>query len=237
MAGVRHEEALVKAVGEEVVLVGEPGGEHAEKLAGQRHLVHAVVEVQACQGTPADVQRGVDVGVAPLHDLDKLVPVVDVLEVHLLHGGTGNDERVVAAVAKRLEGVVELDEVVVGGVLALVARHAHEVHVHLQRRLGNEAQDLRLRLDLLGHEVEQHDPQRAHMLLGSDVLLKREDALVVKNLLGRKSGGDVDRHEGSLGEGTWLVQGRFEWLEFPRDKDTLSDGQVRRRTTRGRDMF
>ena len=133
----------------------------------------------------------------PVDDLAQLVPVVDLLERHLLDRRAGDDQAVVVVVPEVLERVVELDQVILGDVLRLVGRDAHEVDVHLQRRLGDQAQDLGLGLDLLGHEVEDRHAQGADVLLARGLLVQREDGLLVQRCLGGKAVGNVDGHLGS----------------------------------------
>ena len=131
---------------------------------------------------------------APVNDLAELVPVVDVLKRHVLHGGAGHNEAVIELVAEGVESVVELNQVVGAHVGGLVAGDAHEVAAHLQRRLGDEAQNLGLSLHLGGHEVQDGHAQRADLLGLGDLLLQGKDALLVQDLLGGKSVGDVDGH-------------------------------------------
>ena len=184
MARVRHVVHLVEAVGEEVVLVAEPLRKDAEELGRQVLLGDTIEVVEACERAPAQVHSREDVLLGPFDDLAELLPVVHVLEGHLLHGRPGDDEAVVVLVAEAVEGVVELHQVVLRDVRGRVGRDAHEVAAHLQRRLGDEAQELRLGLDLGGHEVEDDDPKRADLLGGSDLLLEGEDSLGVQDPLG-----------------------------------------------------
>ena len=135
---------------------------------------------------------------APVHDLAELVPVVNVLVLQVLHGRAGDDEAVVVLVAEGVERVVELDEVVLGDVGGLVGGDAHEVAAHLQRGLGDEAQDLGLGLDLGGHEVEDRHAQGTNLLVAGHLLLKGEDALLLEDGLGGQAVGDVDGHASSV---------------------------------------
>ena len=116
----------------------------------------------------------------------------------MLDGGAGDDETVVVLVAEGVEGVVELDQVVLGDVRGLVSGDAHEVAAHLQRGLGDESQDLRLGLDLGGHEVEDGHAQGTNLLVARDLLLEREDSLLLENRLGGQAVGDVDGHADSV---------------------------------------
>ena len=133
VAGVRHVVHLVEAVGQEVVLVAETLLEHAEKLGSEHFLWDAVEVVETGERAPAQIHRREHVRLRPVDDPAELVPVVDVLELHLLDRRAGDDEAVVVVVLERVEGVVELDQVVGAHVRRLMAAHAHEVAAHLQR--------------------------------------------------------------------------------------------------------
>ena len=193
VTAVRHVVHLVKAVREEVVLIAQTLGKHAKELGAQQALVDAMQVIQAGKGAPAQKHRGQHVLLRPVHDLAQLVPVVDLLERHLLHGRTRDDEAIVVVVLEVIERVVELHEVI-GGMGGLVGRDAHEVDAHLDGRLRDEAQDLRLCLDLGGHEVEQRHMKRTNLLLASHVLLEGKDALLLEDALGGQTVGDVDGH-------------------------------------------
>ena len=153
MARMGHVVHLVEAVGEEVVLVTQPLREHAKELRWQLLLADAIEVVQRGERRPAQVHGREDVLLAPVHDAAVLVPVVDLLEGQVLHRRARDDEAVVVAVGEGVEGLVELDQVVGRDVLGLVGGDPHEVAIHLDRRLGDEPQNLSLGLDLGGHEV------------------------------------------------------------------------------------
>ena len=195
VTGVRHEVHLVEAVGQEVVLVAESLLEHTKKLGAEHLFWDAVEVVEARKRAPAQIHRREHVRLRPVDDSAELVPVVDVLELHLLDRRAGDDEAVVVVVLERVEGVVELDQVVSAHVRRLMAAHAHEVAAHLQRRLRDQAQDLRLGLDLCGHEVQDDHAQRADLLVVRDFFLERKDALLVQGFLGGQAVGNVNGHE------------------------------------------
>lgn len=194
VARVRHVVDLVEAVGEEVVLVAQPLLEDAEELRAEGLLGDAVEVPQRAERSPAQEHRGEHVGLRPVHDTAELVPVVDVLELHLLHRGARDDEPVVVVVLEHIKSVVELHEMVRRDVRRLVGAHAHEIAAHLQRRLRDEAQNLRLGLDLGRHKVQDDDLKGADLLPLGHVLLQREDALLVQELLGGQAVGNVDGH-------------------------------------------
>ena len=112
----------------------------------------------------------------------------------MLHGSTGHHEAVVVVVAEGVEILVELDQMVGGDMRGLMRGGLHEVDLDLQRRFGDQTQQLRLGFDLLGHEVQNHQSERADALTLRLGLLERKDALRVENVSGRKATGDLDRH-------------------------------------------
>ena len=113
----------------------------------------------------------------------------------MLHGGPGNNEAVVTAVLKVVKGIVKLDEVVGGGIAALMGAHTHEIKVHLQRRFRDEAQDLSLSLDFFWHEVKQEHVEGTDVLLAGHVLFEGKGAFVVEDAFCWQSVGNDDGHQ------------------------------------------
>ena len=70
----------------------------------------------------------------------------------------------------------------------------HEIDLHLQRTLRDKAQQLSFRFNLLRHEIQDHQLERAHTLTLRFGLFQRENALGVENVSGRKAAGNLDRH-------------------------------------------
>ena len=146
--------------------------------------------------------------IRPVEDFGEFFPVVHILEGHLLHRGTRHDQAIVVVGLQGIERLIELHEMV-ARMRCLMARNAHEVKAHLEGRLRDEAQDLRLGLDLCRHEVQEDDTKRADLLSGCHFLFEGEDVLVVQDLLCGQAVRDIDRHEGSpesLSKG-WICAG------------------------------
>ena len=147
---------------EPIVKAPEQGGgglEHlvvkdAGELLLQRVLGHAIVIVQAGLGPPADVQGGVNVGSGPGHDLTQLLPVVHGLEIQVFHRGAGDDQPVVIGVLDLIKGGIEGFQMAVIHVLGDVADGLQKFHLSLQGAVGKFAQQLGLRDDLGGHQVQ-----------------------------------------------------------------------------------
>ena len=198
--GVGLQGDLVETVGQEAVFILQILGEHAEQLGRQVALAHAVPVVERGHRAPAQVHGGEHMGPGPIQDGLELVPIVHLFERQVLHRRTGDHESVVIVVAERVKRLVELDQMVGADVGGLVRGGLHEVDLHLQRGLGDQAEQLGLRLDLLGHEVEDHQLERADTLTFRLGFLQREDAFRIEYGSGRQAAGDLDRHGSHYGK-------------------------------------
>ena len=139
-------------------------GKHAEQFLGQSVFLNAVVVVQPCLSAPADVEGGVDVFLAPLHDLTQLVPVFHIAEVQVFDRGAGDDHAVVGAILHLVKGAVEGAQMILVDVLGDVAGGLQQLHLHLEGGVGELAHELGLGDDLGGHEVEDEQLQRTDVL-------------------------------------------------------------------------
>ena len=154
--------------------------------------------VQAGLRAPTNVQRRVHVRGGPIHDLAELGPVVDLLERHLFHRRARDDQAVVVDVADVVERAVERLQVAGAYVRGLMRLGAQQVHLHLQRRVGELAHDLRLGGDLGGHEVEDEHAQRTDVLVQRAVLGHDKDVLALELRGGREGVGNANGHGCSL---------------------------------------
>jgi hypothetical protein len=132
------------------------------------------------------------VGACPVHQLDELGPVVDVLERQLLDRRAGDDEAVEALVAHLAERRVVLEQVLRRGVLRLVRLHVQELDLDLQGGVAEQAQQLRLGDHLRRHQVEDREPQRADVLVQGAVLAHDEDVLALENAHRGQRVGNLD---------------------------------------------
>ena len=135
-----------------------------------------------------------DVGFRPVENALEFVPVGHVLERQQLHRRAGNDEAVELAILHLVPGLVEGDEVFLGGVLGLVVANADQGQFDLQRRGADQPGELRLRPDLVGHQVEQADLEGADVLAQGGLLVHDGHALLDQNFTGGELIGDLDRH-------------------------------------------
>lgn len=68
----------------------------------------------------------------------------------------------------------------------------------LQRRVREQADDLRLRGDFRWHQIEDRQSQRSDVLCDGAMLVHDKDVLAGQNFTGRQSGWDFDWHIGSF---------------------------------------
>ena len=142
---------------------------------------------------PADVHRRVHMRARPRHDLAELLPVVYVLEFELLDGRSGEDHTVVKAVLDLGKILVERLEVREGGIAGDVL-HLQKLHIDLQRRVREQAHELRLRLDLLGHQVQDEHPERSDILMLCAKLRHDKDIFLFESFISGQIFGNSDRH-------------------------------------------
>ena len=191
-------ETVVEAADQRALRLHQIMLEHAARLCRQVVLLDTVMMVQAGLRAPTNVQRRVHVRGGPIHDLAELGPVVDLLERHLLHRRARDDQAVVMDVADVVECAVERLQVAGAYVRGLVRFGAQQVHLHLQRRVGELAHDLRLGGNLGGHEVEDEHAQRTDVLVQRAVLGHDKDVLALELRSGREGVGNTNGHGCSL---------------------------------------
>ena len=139
-------------------------------------------------------------GLRPVEDAGQFVPIGDVLELQVFDGRAGDDEPVEFLARGRDvgEGTVEGLHVLGGGVLRLVAGHPDQRQLDLKRRGSDQSGELGFGLDLLGHQVQQTDAQRADILKVGRTPAHDHDALVAQDAEGGQVGGQANGHGGRL---------------------------------------
>ena len=136
-----------------------------------------------------------DVGLAPLHDLAQLRPVVHRLKLHQLHRRAGDDHAVEFAILQVIKGLVEGQKMLLGHILGLVGGHHHQLQMHLQGRVAKKTAQLGLGDDLGGHQVQQDDLQRTDLLGLRPGLGHDKDVFLFQGLRGGEVIGDLNGHK------------------------------------------
>lgn len=206
ISGMGSLEDIVKATEERGVGFQDPVVEHAKELFRQRTLLDSIVEIETGLGTPADVERRVDMGLRPFHDFTELIPVVHLSEVQVLHWSASNDHAVITPVANLIKGSVKGGQVILVGIMRLIAGSAQQLHRYLKWCVGELAQDLGLGHDLRRHQVEDQDIQRANVLMHGPIFCHDEDILAFQCRAGGKGVWDFDGHRWDLPVMQWELQ-------------------------------
>ena len=97
-----------------------------------------------------------------------------------------------------VERGVERFEVLFGNVLRFVADGLQQLHIDLQRRVGELSHDLRFGDDFCGHEVQKQQLQGTDVLMHGAVFGHYEDVFALENLGCWKRIGNPDRHNASF---------------------------------------
>ncbi|MNI88364.1 hypothetical protein D3C73_1456570 [compost metagenome] len=107
MPGMRHMEQLIKAAQQLRIRRQYIMREHSEAFVGKSDFANSEMIVQSRLGRPTNMHGRSYVILAPFEDALQLLPVVHVLEFHLLHRRTGDDQSVQTAVCNFIERFVE----------------------------------------------------------------------------------------------------------------------------------
>ena len=100
---MRGIEDIIEATEERLCAVKDMMRENTKDLGRRVMLLNMVMIVKTGVGPPADVKGGIHMGFAPLHDLNKLGPVFNILKIIVFYGSAGNDHAVIALVLNLIE--------------------------------------------------------------------------------------------------------------------------------------
>ncbi len=164
IAGVRRDKLVIKAAQQRLVLVETVVVIDAGELLAPGLLLHAIQGFQRRLHCPAEEQSGGHMLMGPLDDLDDARPVNHLLELHQPERRPCDDHAVIVVATHLLEVVIEVLKMRLRRVLRLPIVDAQQIHIHLQRRVGEHPHQLDLGLNLLGHQIEDQHPQRADVL-------------------------------------------------------------------------
>ena len=192
--GVRNPEFVVEAPEQNGALVVRVMGVHAEQLFREGFFLNAVVVVKSRLRAPADVEGGMDVGFAPLHDLAQFRPVVHIFKGHLLHRRAGDHHAVEFPILQFVEGFIEIQQMLLRGIFGAVGGDHHQLQMHLQGRIAEQTAELGLRDDFRWHEIQQHDFQRADVLGLCPGLSHNENVFLLQNARCRQVVGNLNGH-------------------------------------------
>ena len=143
---------------------------------------------------PAQVEGRGHMGLAPLHDHGQFFPVIDLLKLHHLHRSPCDDHAVVLFPLYIRKRHIKLVQMAGRGVLGLVGAEHEKGTVDLQRRIGQRAQQLSLRVLFHRHQVQDQDLQGPDILTHGPILIHHENIFRLQNRPGRKVLLDFNGH-------------------------------------------
>ncbi len=130
----------------------------------------------------------------PVEDAPELVPIRDAFELEKFHGSAGDDEAVELLMPDAFPIAIEVEHMFGRRILGRVRGDLYQRHLHLQRSGADQPRELRLGLDLIGHEIEEADAQGPDILPDRSILGHHHDPLLLEGRTGRKVVGNFDRH-------------------------------------------
>lgn len=137
VARMRRHKLVVKAAEKDRALVVHLVRENTENLFVKLMLIYAVVVIKPRLCAPADMQGAVNVSLAPLHYLDELLPILDLLEGHMLNRCAGDDKAVVIIVLYVVEYLIKRQKMLLGDVLGLMAFGMYKLNESKSRGYEN----------------------------------------------------------------------------------------------------
>src|SRR5215212_6433945 len=155
---------------------------------------HAMKMAKARLRTPADVHRGMNVGLCPVENAPELVPICDALEFEQFDGRTGDNETIELIIPYAFPIPIEGQHVLGRRVLWRVRGDLDEGHLDLKRGSPDKPGELRLSPDLVRHQIKEADPERPYILTDGNFLRHDHHAFALERRARWKIIGDFYRH-------------------------------------------
>ncbi len=177
-----RQKAFVEASRQQRMLLQRLVWVNAGELHLARHLGNAVQDVQRRLYRPAHEQRGGNVVLGPVDHAFDLRPVGNIAEIDQPQRRAGDDQTVEVLVLDILEVTIEVVQMLGRRVLRFAAVDTQQLDINLQRRVGQQAQKLVFRFDLLWHQVEDQHFQRPDFLCFCPRGCHHEDILTAQEI-------------------------------------------------------
>ena len=128
--------------------------EDAETLFGNGVFRHTIEMVECRLCRPADIERGGDVTVRPIHKFAKRFPIAHVFKSDLFQWSTGDDEAARRQLTQLREREIEGADVVLGSVFEGLTVQAKETETERQSGAGTDSCEVKFGGRFDGHEVQ-----------------------------------------------------------------------------------
>ena len=108
VTGMRAVKIIIETTDQRDLPVQKTMSVNAGKLCLSLMFLNSIMIIESRLHTPADMKRRGHMRLAPLHDLRQLVPVVDLLKLHILHRRAGNNHTIKALAADLVKRHIKL---------------------------------------------------------------------------------------------------------------------------------
>lgn len=167
---------------------------NAERLRWKIVFRDSIKMVQGGLGAPANVQTPMDIALCPVKETAKFVPVGHFLKGQVFDWSAGDDEAVESVGSDLFPGAVEGGKVIHRRVASNVIGDPDKAQFHLKWRRADQSCELCFGRDLVGHQVQQPNMQRANILAYRVALLHDHNTFVLENGAGWEIVVNLDRH-------------------------------------------
>ena len=130
----------------------------------------------------------------PVKDFGEIVPVVHLVEIHLLDRRSGDDKSVVVFVFYVVETLVEHIDMLLWGVFRLMTVDIKQIEFDLQRAVGQQPEQICFGHYFERHEVENSNFERTNILTSRSLLVYHKNILAAKRFNSRKRRWNFYRH-------------------------------------------
>ena len=142
--------------------------------------------VQAGLRSPADVEGGSDMGACPIKNFLDFIPIIHLFIVKMFYRRAGDNHTIELLLLHQLEITVESFHVLHRRILRRVPLHFHERDLDLQRRVGQQPDEVGLCRNFQRHEVQYDNAQRTDVLRRGSRTVDDKDVFFLQQLDGRK---------------------------------------------------
>ena len=120
-------------------------------------------------------------GLRPFHDTAEFLPITHFLIGQVFDRCPRDDEAVKVAMFHLIKKDIEIRDMTLTCVRRLVGTGHQKGAVHLERRVGERAEQLELRVFLERHQIQNQDLQRSYVLRHCAFLIHHKDVFLFQD--------------------------------------------------------
>ena len=140
---------------------------------------------KSCLCPPADMEGRKDMGLRPIHNLRKFLPVFHLGEVHLFYRRTGDDHAVIILLLNIPKLYIKRIKMRRTGMCRLMTGDFHKCNFRLYRKVRKYTKKIQLRVLFQRHKIQNQNLERTNVLGDRTVLIHHKDIFRFQNMLCR----------------------------------------------------